>query len=195
MPKTKSTYQPDDEEIIAKYRQSGDKQWVGRLFERYSCLVYGVCLKYLQDRHKSNDAVIQIFEQLFEKLKEHNITNFKPWLYRVTANFCLMQLRKEKRKKKRKNDYINELAGEASQVDELPDDCSDEIQTSHLKDAIEQLKPEQKQCIELFYFKEKRYKDIAEITGFSIKQIKSHIQNGKRNLKLILIRKKHELNI
>jgi RNA polymerase sigma-70 factor (ECF subfamily) len=52
-----------------------------------------------------------------------------------------------------------------------------------LKECIEKLSDEQKQCIKLFYYKEKCYKEISDITKFDLKKVKSHIQNGKRNLK------------
>ncbi|MFN8166552.1 MAG: sigma factor-like helix-turn-helix DNA-binding protein [Bacteroidia bacterium] len=55
---------------------------------------------------------------------------------------------------------------------------------------IDRLNEDQKKCIELFYLREMSYKDISELTGFSLNQVKSFIQNGKRNLKLILTNKK-----
>jgi RNA polymerase sigma-70 factor (ECF subfamily) len=55
-----------------------------------------------------------------------------------------------------------------------------------LENAIEELSAEQKKCVDLFYLKEKSYVEIAEITGFTLNEVKSYIQNGKRNLKIKL---------
>ena len=55
-----------------------------------------------------------------------------------------------------------------------------------LESAIEELKDEHKKCLIHFYLKKKSYDEVATITGFDLNQVKSFIQNGKRNLKLIL---------
>jgi RNA polymerase sigma-70 factor (ECF subfamily) len=62
-----------------------------------------------------------------------------------------------------------------------------EEQLEKLKDALVRLSEEQKKCIELFYFKEKSYKEVSDLTGFSINEVKSYLQNGKRNLKGYLV--------
>ena len=61
-----------------------------------------------------------------------------------------------------------------------------EKQYEHVEFALEQLNDDQKKCLDLFYFKDKSYVEIAEITGYTINEVKSYIQNGKRNLKIKL---------
>jgi RNA polymerase sigma-70 factor (ECF subfamily) len=63
---------------------------------------------------------------------------------------------------------------------------------NHLKDSIDELKEDQRTCIELFYLKECSYQEIALVTGFSLNEVKSHIQNGKRNLKNIITHKNEQ---
>src|SRR5690606_5541736 len=82
---------------VAEYKNSGDLQVLGKLYKNYMPLVYGVCLKYFKHPEESQDAVMQIFEQLIDKLKNHEVKNFKSWLYVLTRNFCLMELRKSKK--------------------------------------------------------------------------------------------------
>lgn len=174
-----------DEEVVNNYRLSSDKQFVGVLFERYSPLVFGVCLKYLRNKDESKDMVINIFEKLMVDLKNFDIQKFRPWLHSVTRNHCLMFLRKANRPGTEKDidDLQNKLStstfAEASVDDK-------EIQLSHLEKAMEELNDEQKICVTLFYLKDKSYQEIAEETGWDMNKIKSYIQNGKRNLKLIL---------
>jgi RNA polymerase sigma-70 factor (ECF subfamily) len=57
------------------------------------------------------------------------------------------------------------------------------LNNNKLKKCLEELSNEQKRCIELFYYKEKCYKEISDITNYDIKKVKSYMQNGKRNLK------------
>lgn len=172
-----------DEELIQLYKSDHDKARVGILFGRYSHLVFGVCLKYLKNKDEARDSVINIFEKLFEDLKSHPVENFRAWLHTVTRNYCLMQLRKANR------------PGTESDVDELSwklkeehseEPVVKEEQLQHMEKAMEKLADEQRKCIDLFYLQEKCYQEVADITGYTLKQVKSYIQNGKRNLKILL---------
>jgi RNA polymerase sigma factor (sigma-70 family) len=186
--KSKNIGQLSDLDIVQKYKQTGDKNYVGVLFERYGHLVYGVCLKYLKNTDNSKDAVMLIFEKLLVDLKKNEINNFKAWLHIVSKNHCLMKLRKESKLKNREQD-IEAIEHSLTEVDSGEEPEVKEAQLTHLEEAIKLLKPEQQSCVELFYIKEKCYQEVADITGFTLKQVKSYIQNGKRNLKLILTTK------
>src|SRR5579864_3415483 len=87
-----------DTEIILLYKKSGNLLLIGELFTRYTSLVYGVCLRYLKDRELAKDAVMQVFEKLISILKNHEVDNFKGWLYVTARNHCLMELRNKKGK-------------------------------------------------------------------------------------------------
>ena len=173
-----------DNELIATYKSNGDGIYLGELYKRYSHLVFGVCLKYLKNETESEDAVLQIFENLMEDLKKHEIVNFKSWLHSVARNHCLMHLRKMKSVLRKVNEY--EAAYEHEETFAAPFEVSEkfeqELILTDLEKAIAVLKEEQRICIELFYLKEKCYNEVAEETGYSVKQVKSYIQNGKRNL-------------
>jgi RNA polymerase sigma factor (sigma-70 family) len=178
-----------DEELIRHYKRIPDPEIVAELFNRYTHLVYAICLKYLKKQPESEDAVMQIFEALLYDLTKHEILNFKSWLYTVSRNFCLMELRKNKTRmkamlgetEKKSEEFMESLQGE-----HLMDDENNETGTLKLKQALDQLNEEQKRCIELKYLEDKSYEEVAGITGFSLKQVKSFIQNGKRNLQILL---------
>lgn len=181
----KNTSKLSDLELVSEYQKDNDTKYVGELFNRYAHLVLGVCLKYFKDSDKSQDALMQIFEKLIDDLKRQDIQNFKSWLHVVSKNYCLMQLRKKDRL------HLNGEAFEtAERTLEATNDLDEielkEKELSHLEEAIEQLNPEQRNCIKLFYIERKCYTEVSENTGFTQKQVKSYIQNGKRNLKLII---------
>ncbi|WP_338769391.1 RNA polymerase sigma factor [Bernardetia sp. ABR2-2B] len=178
-----------DLELIEAYKETRDNKFVGELFERYTHLVYGVCLKYLKDEEDSKDAVLLIFEKLLTDLLRFEIQNFPPWLHRLTQNYCLMYLRQRKREFKRSEDYFNNQDDE--RMDSDPDwhlsnkseKHKKEERLNSIEDALHTLNPEQKQCVELFFLEEKSYQEIVELTGFSLSKVKSFLQNGKRNIK------------
>jgi len=178
-----------DEELIVRYKDSPDNTIISELFDRYTHLVFGVSMKYLKNEEESKDAVMQIFEQLFSKLKTQEIQHFKSWIYTVSKNHCLMKIRHEQSVRKYKDEYYANMQQEIMESAELyhhlnKEEINDRI--PKLKKGIDQLKADQRRCIELLYLQEKSYKEVAEMTGFSLKQVKSYIQNGKRNLKIFL---------
>lgn len=175
-----------DEELIKAYHTTGDKAYVGELYIRYAHLMYGVCLKYYRDREKGRDAVLQIFEKLFESLKKHTPENTKTWLMFVARNYCISDLRKTQVVDQKHAAYEKDEVEPLLDDEVLEEKVLKEERLSRLENAVSALGEEQRLCIDLFYLKDKSYKEICDITGMNEKQVKSHIQNGKRNLKLIL---------
>jgi RNA polymerase sigma-70 factor (ECF subfamily) len=172
-----------DEALIELYKKSEELDIVGELYNRYTALTFGVCLKYLKDREESRDAVMQIFEKLIVSLKEHDILQFKGWLYVTARNHCLMQLRARKGKSFVE---ISPFIMETGTEGHLQDGPEIETNLTKLERCIDELGNEQKQCVQLFYLQQKCYKEITESTGYDLNKVKSHIQNGKRNLKICM---------
>lgn len=177
-----------DNELIALYKESLDKEIIGELFKRYTQFIFLVSIKYLKNEDDANDAAMQIFEKLFDDLLNHDVANLKSWLYMVTRNQCLMNLRKQQSDLKRNQDYKkdNENFMENDFNLHLKENEVKEVHANAVQNAVNQLNKEQKKCVNLFYFEDKSYSEIARISGYSEKKVKSYIQNGKRNLKNIL---------
>jgi RNA polymerase sigma factor (sigma-70 family) len=162
---------------------SGNMETLAILFQRYMDLLYGVCLKYLKHPEASRDAVMHIFEELVEKLKKHEVDNFKSWVYTLAKNHCLMQLRTPKNLK------TTEFKVDIMQSEEevhLNGALQREENLEKMERCLQTLPPEQKITVELFYLQNKCYKEIAEITGLEWNKVRSYIQNGRRNLKICM---------
>jgi len=171
-----------DESLMLDFKSTGDLQILANLYQRYMDLVYGVCLKYLNNNDDAKDATINIYMELIDKLKKYPVDNFKGWLYQLSKNHCLMILRKKKTKPvhidSENMEFLDDRHPEASQLKEF--------QFLEMQKCIEQLVDQQKISIELFYIKEKCYKEISEQIGIEINKVKSYIQNGRRNLKICM---------
>lgn len=172
----------NDEALLAAYRAGGDVEALGRLYQRYVELIYGVCLKYLKKDADAEDAVMSIFEQLMEKAKTHEVQNFRSWLYVLAKNHCLMQLRKPQREFS-ESDFIN------LEAESAPSEAHPEAQEAQLRDCIGKLPEQQRATIELFYFEDKSYQEIAALKKVELGKIRSFIQNGRRNLKICIEQK------
>jgi RNA polymerase sigma-70 factor (ECF subfamily) len=176
-----------DEDLLREFKASGDLELLGQLYSGCMHLVYGVCLKYFKDRDESMDAVMQIFEKLISEVPKHNIENFRSWLHVVTKNYCLMQIRSHKSRNQKHNEWIEESQIFMENSLELhPIDNEEADLEKTLQECIEKLKDEQKECIRQFYYENRCYNEIAVNLNLDVNKVKSHLQNGKRNLKLCI---------
>jgi RNA polymerase sigma-70 factor (ECF subfamily) len=185
----KKTYQTDEALALAYY-QSGDKELVGDLFEKHVKMVFGVCLFYFRDKDIAKDAVMQIFEKLIIELRRLEVKNFKAWLSFVIRNYCISEIRKSKSKQFVNESYLDfELKEAFLYEEEIIESVNDDLLLGHMKECLPQLKEKQKKCVELFYLQNLSYQQISEQTNMSLNEVKSQIQNGKRNLKLLIEQK------
>lgn len=175
-----------DAALLDYYYADKDQQWIGILLERYTLLLLGVCLKYLKNEEEAKDAVQQIFLKVLTELSKYRIDYFKSWLYMVAKNHCLMKLRNHR---DRYTKDITEQKGLAAEEINRPELLENEKTYALLEETINELGREQQQCVILFYLQKKSYTQISEATGYSLLQVKSYIQNGKRNLKSTLEKK------
>jgi RNA polymerase sigma-70 factor (ECF subfamily) len=172
-----------DEALLAQYKSSGEALYLGQLYERYMPMVYGVCLKLLKDRGLAEDAVMAIYETLDRKVKEHNIESFRGWLYVLSRNHCLMEWRKKQRRPTDLHAPENMVYYDAI---ESPFEVELPGAGQSLQNCLKTLPESQRRSVELFYFEEKSYKEIAEMVQEELGMVRSQIQNGKRNLKKCL---------
>lgn len=169
-----------DNDLLTLYKKDGDLSVLGELYQRYMDLVYGVCLKYLKEPESAKDAVMQIFEELVSKLKKHEVENFRGWLHQLAKNHCLMQLRTPRNLKT--VEFRTDLVQSEENL-HLNGVLEKEENFRRLELCISELTSEQQTAIRLFYLEQKCYNEIVEITGQEWNQVRSFIQNGRRNLK------------
>lgn len=170
-----------DEQLLKAFRADGDNKWLGVLLQRYTTLLLGVAMKYLKDKAQAEDAVQQVFLKALTHLPKEEIVNFKGWLYVMVRNQCLQVLR-DKTYKTSEAALANLPATEGDKEADKHIDYN----LHRVQEALEQLNTEQKKSIELFYLRKYSYEQIIAETGYTFMQVKSYIQNGKRNLKIIL---------
>ena len=178
-----------DNEFLAKVAETGDLGVYYVLFERYQHLVYGQCRRYFTDPADCSDMVMHIFEVSFRRIKPKEVKNFSSLIYSISNNECISELRKRKSYQKHIDHYGHMQNEEKSFVENagmirLTSELTDEQQQMVLDASIENLKYDQKQCVKLFFLEGKSYKEISEQLNMTDKEVKSHLQNGKRNLKI-----------
>jgi len=184
-----NTSTPDhiaDSELLENFYNSKDNQWLGYLLQRYTLLLLGVCMKYLKNEEEAKDTVQQIFLKVITELQKYRVDYFKSWLYMIARNQCLMRLRDKQGKTPRELTDNLLLKEQDSNIAEL---AEKDVLLTAMEKALQELNGEQKTCVTLFYLQKKSYHEISDQTGLTLLQVKSHIQNGKRNLKLLVEKK------
>ncbi len=178
-----------DKDLLDKFYTNEDNKWLGILLQRYTLLLLGTCMKYLKNEEEAKDSVQQIFLKVIVEVKKYKIEYFKSWLYMVARNYCLMKLRDK--------NTIAPLEENISIPEEMLDNyelLNKEKTLVYIEKSIQELNEEQQKCVTLFYVNKKTYQEISDNTGFTLMQVKSYIQNGKRNLKILVTQKLNEKN-
>lgn len=181
-----------DQQLLEEYYKEHDNAWLGILLPRYTLLLLGVCMKYLKNEEDAKDSVQQIFLKVIQELQKYKVEFFKSWLYMVAKNHCLMKIRDKQGK------MVSEVHENLIRTPAEEPDMENFIQDDHtltlMEEALNELNPEQKQCVTLFYLQKKTYQEVSQATGYNMLQVKSHIQNGKRNLKILINKKSGHRN-
>jgi len=173
-----------DQELLEQFYADHDNEWLGILLQRYTLLLLGVCMKYLKNEDEAKDSVQQVFLKVIQELHKYKVEYFKSWLYMVAKNHCLMRLREKQGKITAE---INEkLTAQPEEETDRQLLVSNDRTLAIMEEALQELNPEQRQCVTLFYLEKKSYQEVSDATGYSLLQVKSYIQNGKRNLKIMI---------
>lgn len=179
-----------DQQLLNSFYTSHDNYWLGVLLQRYTLLLLGVCMKYLKNEEEAKDCVQQVFLKAITELHKYRVEYFKSWLYMVAKNHCLMKLRD--RQARTPAEIREQMATAPAEDMNMQIHLEKDRELELMSDCLNELNNEQKQCVTLFYLEKRSYQEIAEQTGYSLMQVKSYIQNGKRNLKILLERKLNE---
>ena len=169
-----------DVQLQRHYHETCDTDAVAIMYERYGHLVFGVCLKFLESREDAKDATIEVFSEVIEKWKDIEVRNYPAWLHILAKNKCL----NKRDRHKRYMNILNQNREYFLEIEESPNEL--ETQLQQMEEALEALSYAQKNCITLFYLKKMSYKQISIALNMSEGDVRSHIQNGRRNLKNLM---------
>lgn len=173
-----------DERLLERYKETKDLKWISQLFGRYVHLIYGVCLRYTPDVREAEDMTMEVYEKITSKALTHNVKQFKSWVYIVAKNHCLEKIRKMTGRRTESFDpTFMQLAAEFHPIDEVVTTELKESQFKRMEDCMNRLNDQQRKSIELFYYKNKTYSQIAAIIEDEVSQVRSYLQNGRRNIK------------
>jgi RNA polymerase sigma-70 factor (ECF subfamily) len=177
--------------------QLGDREAFRELFDVHKDRVWTIALRFTGDENAARDVTQQVFLKLFTNIAGfRHESNFKTWLYRLVANECMDEFRKNRRLIPL--DFLK--GGRPAFSDERDEDCGEvelkdwrqeplqEEQLSRLETsdavlaALMQLKPKLRMAIVLKYFEDLSYEQMAEALGCSMGTVASRLNRGHKAL-------------
>ena len=172
-----------DNATVRSYLESKDVTYLGRLYETYKQSIFLHCLKMVGHEEDAKDLASETFIRAFDRIEGFKPGSpFLPWLMRIATNLCIDHLRK----KNRHTFYEFDESHSAIAIQNESEPKEPMISGERIIEMLKQLKPSQKRCFCLFYIHNLTYKQIAELTGYPLGRVRSYIQNGKRNFKLLM---------
>lgn len=175
--------QLNQQELIHRYCKEQNPEALAELFRRVLHLTFGISMKYLKNKMEAEDLVSDLYLKLQVDLCRFNILDFSAWVSMVTKNMALSQLRTKSRNPKEES--LGNFM-ELESVDHLLEVEEKETLLLCLENCLNQLQGNQKRCVSLFFLENKSYSEIQEITQLDFKSVKTHLQNGKRMLRLLM---------
>lgn len=188
--------EPRGDELLVKKCQKGHYEAFEELIHKYQQKVYSLCYRYAGNHDDANDLAQEAFIRVYHSInKFHFKSAFSTWLYRVTSNVCLDEMRKKKRNSSVSLDSPLETE-EGEMYFHLPDQKYNPEIMAEQKDvqqivhnAIQELPREQKITILLREMEGFSYDEMAEVLEVSSGTIKSRLNRARHNLKEILSQK------
>lgn len=166
-----------DEEIVRRFRETGENVWFAELFARHSKRVYFACRGFSGDGGAAEDATQETFLRAYERIHLFGGGDFCGWLMRIARNICIDHWRK-----RRPEAAIEDLGPESAAAEgaALPD-YDARLSAERVWQEMNQLAPEQRRCLEM-KIEGYSYEETAARTGWTVDAVKSHLQNGRRML-------------
>lgn len=169
-------------EWVELFRATARTEYFELLYKLARKKVFGICLRMLQDTAEAEDLTHEVFLRAFEKFSTLKGNNFSGWVSRIACNLCLNKIRNGITQRR-----LLEGSQPATETRNPAPAETGAIQAEHMRlarEILETLRPEHRKVLLLKYLEGFSYREIEEITGYNSKQVRSHLQNARRNFQL-----------
>ena len=183
-----------DYQLVLMAREKGDQQAYADLMRMYKEPVYLMLLKMTKNPADADDLTIEAFGKAFCQLHLYNPTNaFSTWLFSIASNNCLDFIRKQRMETVPISDMQTKSEGEVFEYP-VPADTPNpeeammnEQRKQRLREFVGLLKPRYRDLVEMRYFDELSYEEIAERTKLPMGTVKIRLSRAKALLKEMIV--------
>ena len=170
-----------DEALMRAY-VGGDEAAFQALFERYGPIIYGLTKRHLRDDELAREITQQTFFRLHGARNDFRLdSRLRPWLLTIAMNLVREHWRRQKRRRRVDIDVDDKAAP-------VPERTAMELdeRAKLVRQALAQLPASQREVIELHWFQERPYKEVAEILGTSEGAVRVRAHRAYNRLKVLL---------
>lgn len=179
-----------DLRLVIRARE-GDEKAFADLMNRYKDSIYYMLLKMVNNPSDADDLTIEAFGKAFKNINLYTPNYaFSTWLFRIATNNCIDFIRRKKSAPSAIDQQHNDLDSPTSNLQSNTPDPEEELikqqKITHLKYVVSLLKPQYRKLIELRFFKEYSYEEIANELKIPLGTVKAQIFRAKELLYNIL---------
>jgi RNA polymerase sigma-70 factor (ECF subfamily) len=161
-----------DEATLVRRSLRGEAQAVQALVDRFQTMVYGLCVRLLNDRHEAEDVTQEVFLRVFRSLKGWDASRpLKPWIMGIAVNRCRTWLTKRARRPE-PADYLHDTVAAPA-----PDDSIELVR--EIRAALAELRPEFQEVFTLYHEQGQSYEDMAEALDRPIGTVKTWLHRAR----------------
>lgn len=165
-------------ELVTELLARRDGRIFEELYRRSRRKIFGVCFNLLGEAAAAEDACHDAYIRAWEKLDSLRGSDFTAWVRRIAANRCYDELRR------RRPDELDENHPEPATDHRIDRSVIARQELDRAIDVIASLEEHQRRVFLLRHIDHHSYEEISEATGFDAKQVKSYLQNARRNFHL-----------
>ncbi len=189
-----------DYQLVRKAIDEGDQKAYAELMSRYKDSIYFMLLKMVNNRDDADDLTIEAFGKAFKNIHQYTPDYaFSTWLFKIATNNCIDFIRKKKKQtlsidKGFETDDGGEVSLEIKSNQPDPEEHMMKKQkVVMMRDVVEKLKPRYRLLVELRYFKERSYEEIADELDLPLGTVKAQLFRAREFLYQIMKHSEHKL--
>lgn len=178
MLRSNAIHRRSEEELVTELRATRDGRLFDELYRRSRRKVFGVCFNILGEASAAEDACHDAYVRAWERIDSLRGSNFTAWVRRIAANRCYDELRRTR------PDELDGHHPEPVADDQIEGAVIARQELNRAIDVIASLDEHQRRVFLLRHLDSRSYDEISEATGYDAKQVKSYLQNARRNFHL-----------
>lgn len=172
----------DEAVLVKRFRGERDGAAFDALYRRNRRMVYGTCLRYLRDREAAEDACHDVFLQAYQQFDSLRGDVFSPWVRRIAINHCLNRQRHAATRRRIEPTLVRDFDQGRADASHAAAAARDDLRIA--AELVRGLSPKQRLVFLLRHVEQLAYDGIAEVTGLPFDEVRSALQNARRNFRL-----------
>lgn len=183
--------------LLIQKAQKGDTNAFGTLVASYEKFIFNVACKMFSNSEDASDIAQEALIKAYKNIDKFDFnSSFSTWLYRITVNACIDEMRRRKGRESISIDAEDEEGGLTVQIEDTSLGAEERViqneTVSEVRAAIDKLSEEHKTVIILRDLQDMTYEQVAQTLDLSIGTVKSRLARARKSLKDIILKDREQ---